>query len=213
MDCLVDAQRHWLDIGCGRAPFPNNLQLSATLAERCPRLVGIDPDASVGANEYVHEGRQATLEQYFPDRPFDLVSARMVVEHVHRPDEFTASLRRVTSAEALVVFYTVNWWSISALAAHCSPMAVHHWTKKGLWETKEDDTFPTVYRMNRRSTLRTLMHCAGFEECMFEVLPDAGLLWRLPVLRRIELACFRALRAYRLPYVDSNLLAVYRRVE
>ena len=51
----------------------------------------------------------------------------------------------------------------------------------------------------------------GFDEAMFRVLPDASLFWRFPRLRRMELAAYKLTRRMGLPYIDSNILGVYRR--
>ena len=37
---LVVPGTNWLDVGCGRELFPNNLGLAETLSKRCARLVG-----------------------------------------------------------------------------------------------------------------------------------------------------------------------------
>jgi ubiquinone/menaquinone biosynthesis C-methylase UbiE len=212
MERLVDSRRRWLDVGCGRAPFPNNLALSADLAARCPHLVGVDPDENVHENSFVHQRFQLLLEHYSPSEQFDLISARMVVEHVTKPEEFVNSLARLAAPGAIVVIFTVNSRSASALLAQLTPMAVHHWAKWRLWRVDEGDTFPTVYKMNRQATLKRLMEAARFKEVMFEVLADASLAWRLPKLRRFELAAFRMMKACRIPYPESNLIAVFERL-
>jgi 2-polyprenyl-3-methyl-5-hydroxy-6-metoxy-1,4-benzoquinol methylase len=209
---LVKSDTTWLDVGGGRAPFPNNLRLSEELSSRCRLLVGIDPDGNIKSNRFVHERHQAAIEQFNTTVQFDLVTARMVVEHVDNPSAFAAALARVTKRGSLVVFFTVNSRSLSALAARCSPLAVHHIAKKRLWNTNPKDTFPTAYKMNRRITLRSIMKAAGFAEIAFRILPDASVLWRFRLLRAIELAAFRAMRRWRIPYCESCILAVYQRL-
>jgi hypothetical protein len=151
------------------------------------------------------------LEDFRTEETFDLLTARMVVEHVNNPRAFVDALARLARPRALVVFLTVHRRSLTALAASWSPMAVHHWLKRRLWRSHESDTFPTVYRMNDRKTLRRLMSEAGFDEAMFKVLPDASLFWRFPRLRRLELAAYKLTRRLGLPYIDSYILGVYRR--
>ena len=212
MHRLVTADSSWLDVGCGRAPFPNNLSLSAELSKRCQRLVGIDPDSAVIDNPFVHEHYNSGLEEYDKQAAFDLVTARMVVEHVSRPAEFTAALSRVTIPGSIVVIFTVNFWSLTTLAARFSPMSAHLLAKRWLWGTEDKDTFPTVYKMNQRCELRELMTSAGFEERMFLVLPDASICWRIAVLRYAELACWKTMRLLKIPYFDTCVLGVYQRV-
>jgi 2-polyprenyl-3-methyl-5-hydroxy-6-metoxy-1,4-benzoquinol methylase len=208
---LVTPELTWLDVGCGQAPFPNNIELSAELSSRCKRLVGIDPDAAVYENPFVHERYQFTLEQYSPTCSFDLVTARMVVEHVTDPNRFVAALRRVTAAGSVVVIFTVNWWSISTVAAGISPFSVHHWVKRVLWGTDRQETFPTVYGLNQRRILSRTMAKAGFNERLCVALPDASLCWRVPLLRDVELGSFKLFNRLGMPYIDSCILAAYER--
>jgi 2-polyprenyl-3-methyl-5-hydroxy-6-metoxy-1,4-benzoquinol methylase len=208
---LVRPDSVWLDVGCGHAPFPNNLALSRELADRCRMLVGIDPDENVHRNEFVHQRFQTTLEHYSAARTFDLVTARMVVEHVTNPRSFTAALSRTTHTGSVVVIFTVNWWSVTALAATCSPTAMHHWAKRLLWNSDRRDTFPTAYRLNRRRRISSMMAAAGFREGVFLTLPDASLFWRVPKLRTFELKWYSLLKRLRAPYIDSCILATYER--
>jgi SAM-dependent methyltransferase len=208
---FVTGDSSWLDVGCGRAPFPNNLELAADLSRRCDRFVGIDPDSSVNENRFVHERYQLRLDQYYPDCTFDLVTARMVVEHLADPSGFIRDLSRITKTGSAVIIFTVDWWSLTTLAAHLSPLFMHHGVKRLLWNTSRRDTFPTEYRLNRLQTLSSAMIDAGFHEYHCRVLPDASLFWRVPLLRTIELNCFRLFKQLRIPYFDSCILAIYQR--
>jgi len=51
---LVNPSTTWLDVGCGRNIFPSNAALARTLADRCKLLVGVDPDATIEENRFVH---------------------------------------------------------------------------------------------------------------------------------------------------------------
>jgi 2-polyprenyl-3-methyl-5-hydroxy-6-metoxy-1,4-benzoquinol methylase len=211
IDRLVNSDSSWLDVGCGRAPFPNNLSLSAMLSDRCQHLTGIDPDSSVHENPFIHERHQLSLDEYYPNCTFGVVTARMVIEHVTDPDTFATALNRVTTPGSVVVIFTVNWWSLTTLAAYFSPFVVHHAIKRIFWNTNLRETFPTMYKLNRRRTLHSTMTKAGFRELHFRIIPDASLLWRIPVLRYAELNIFKLFKRLRIPYIDSCLLAVYQR--
>jgi hypothetical protein len=136
----------------------------------------------------------------------------MVVEHVDRPGDFAAALSRVTRPGSLVVFFTVNWWSVTTLAAHFSPLAMHHWLKRRLWNTESKDTFPTRYKMNQRTTLRSIMGEASFREAFFQLLPDSSLFWRVPIIRHVELAYYKVAHRTSLPHLDTCMLTVFERL-
>ena len=88
---------------------------------------------------------------------------------------------------------------------------MHHRVKGFLWKSKAQDTFETQYKMNQRPALNAIMTEAGFVECSFRVLADASLFWRIPFVRRLELGMYKLASRIGLPYIDTCILAVYRR--
>lgn len=208
---LVDGDTEWLDVGCGRDLFASNEPLARLLAGRCRLLVGIDPSDNIDSNELVHERAKCMLEDYHPGRQFDLVSLRMVAEHITDPQAAVAALGRLTRPGGRVVIYTVSKWSPASIAAALTPMAVHHAVKRYLWEAAPEDTFPTAYRMNTRPALRRLFSAAGFAEESFLYLDDCRSLARWPLTLRLELMARGALRRIGLPYPETCLLGIYRR--
>ena len=203
----------WLDVGCGSDLFPSNPALARVLSERCGVLAGLDPSPNIDENPYVHEKAQCLLEDYAAPRRYDLITLRMVAEHVADPEAAVAALARLTQPGGRVVIYTVDRWSPASLVSAVTPMAVHHAAKKLLWGTSPEDTFPVHYRMNTRATLRDLFAASGFAEESFERLDDCRAFARWPATARAELATRRALRSLGIPYPEACLLGVYRREE
>jgi 2-polyprenyl-3-methyl-5-hydroxy-6-metoxy-1,4-benzoquinol methylase len=93
---FVDANTEWLDVGCGRNLFPDNESLAYLLADRCQLMVGVDPDDTLEENPYVHERVKSTLQDYYPDRTFNLITLRMVAEHITVPQTAVRALARLT---------------------------------------------------------------------------------------------------------------------
>lgn len=211
VSALVGPDTDWLDVGCGRNVFPFNRPTARMLAERCRLLVGLDPSDNIDANTLVHERARCLLEEYHTDRRFDLVTLRMVAEHIARPEAAVAALGRLTRAGGRVVVYTVHKWSPAALAAAVMPFALHVAAKRLLWSGQSRDTFPTVYGMNTRPTLRRLFDGAGFVEEAFHTLADTRSFgqWKWPAA--VELAAWRVFRACNLQYPETCLLGIYRK--
>jgi hypothetical protein len=142
---------------------------------------------------------------------FDVISLRMVAEHIANPEAAIAAFSRLTKPGGRVVIYTVSKWAISSLVAAGTPLGFHHLIKAVLWRTQPEDTFPTVYRMNTRARLRQLFAAGGFREDEFLYLDDcrsfAG--WRIGSV--LELSAQRAFRAIGVPYIDVCILGVYRK--
>src|SRR4029079_10700199 len=98
----------WLDVGGGHNVFPDNPRLAEALASRCSVLVAVDPSPNVTKNRFASERVQALIEDYRTDRSFDLVTMRMVVEHVDDPPAVAGAVARVLRPGGIAVVLTVN---------------------------------------------------------------------------------------------------------
>ncbi|MEQ8659212.1 MAG: class I SAM-dependent methyltransferase, partial [Gammaproteobacteria bacterium] len=170
---LVGPHTRWLDVGCGRNLFPSNQALARELSERCAELVGVDPDDTLQENPFVHRKLQGFVEEVVStDERFDLVTFRMVAEHVTEPEPLLRALRAIVVPGGHVVVYTVNRWSPVPLLTAVTPFALHNPIKYVLWRTEAKDTFPTAFRMNTRTRLRQLFEAHDFREAGFSYLDD-----------------------------------------
>jgi SAM-dependent methyltransferase len=208
---LVNGQTDWMDVGCGRNIFPSNYPGAKILSERCRLLVGLDPSDNIDENTLVHEKAKCLLAEYEPNRQFDLITLRMVAEHIADPGAAVMALARLAKPGGCVVIYTVNKWSLVTFISAVTPMWLHHIAKRFLWDTDEKDTFPVAYRMNTRAELRGLFCQAGFREESFQCLDDcrSSVKWRW--LSAVELAVWRILQSMRLHYPETCILAIYRK--
>jgi 2-polyprenyl-3-methyl-5-hydroxy-6-metoxy-1,4-benzoquinol methylase len=209
---LAGPETDWLDVGCGRAPFPSNDAAARLLAERCRSLTGLDPSDNIDDNPFLHHRAKCMLEEFRPARQFDLVTLRMVAEHVTDPAASVAALAQLTRPGGHVVIYTVNKWSPVSLVSAVTPMPVHHAVKSVLWGGEERDTFPTSYKMNTRKTLRRLFEGAGFLEARFAYLSDTRVSGRWRAANTVELVAWRVLRGVGVTYPENCLLGVYKKV-
>ena len=207
---LVTPTTCWLDVGCGHDIFPSNAATATRLAARCRLLVGVDPSDNIDDNSFVHERVKLPIEQYRPDRRYDVITLRMVAEHIADPATTAARLAALLAPRGRVVVYTVSRWSPSAVVAALSPLNFHHVVKRVLWHVEERDTFPTVYAMNTRSALQRLFTAAGLQEEAFERLSDCRSTGRFRWLQVAELGLWKALQKLGLGYPENCILAVYR---
>jgi SAM-dependent methyltransferase len=208
---LVTPQAAWLDVGCGRDLFPGNHRLALELAGRCRLLVGVDPADTMAENDVVKVRVKCPIEDYDGPGPFDVVTLRMVAEHINDPDTVLATLARLTRPGGNVVVYTINRWSPVPVATRMIPFRLHHPIKNALWRTEEKDTFPVAYRMNTRPRLRRLFAKHGFREAYFAHLPDCRTTYRFRLLHLLEMLLWRALDRVGVTYPENCLLAVYQR--
>lgn len=208
---LVTPGCRWLDVGGGRDVFPSNPTLARTLADRCGHLAAVDPSPNVHENPFAREKVQAFIEGYASAEPFDLLTLRMVAEHIARPDEALDSMALLLKPGGRLVIYTINKFAPVSVAAWVLPFWLHHPIKRVMWRTEEKDTFPVTYKMNTRATLRRLAAAHGFAEESFAHLDDCRTFHRFRLLNYAELASWKALRAVGLWYPENCLLGVYRK--
>lgn len=208
---LITPETRWLDAGGGASVFPNNSALATELSQCCQLLVGVDPSPNVQTNPFVHERAQCLIEEYESADRFDLVTLRMVAEHVTDPPRVVAKLRELLASGGLAVIYTVNRWSPLTMFSALTPHRLHHPLKRLFWGGQEKDTFPVAYRMNSRRTLRRLFEAAGFAEALFLRLDDLATFSQINALNWVELMTWRVFRLLRLVYPENCLLGVYQR--
>ncbi len=207
---LVTSESVWLDVGCGRDLFPSNPAAARVLASRCRLLVGLDPSDNIDENPFVHQKAKCQLEDFRTDIKFDLITLRMVAEHIRSPQEVARVLSRLVKPGGRVVIYTVSKWSPASLVAAATPMKVHHFAKSLLWGTNEQDTFPTAFKMNTRRVLKKLFADVGMAEESFQLLDDCRSFQRWKISNFLELCGCKILNSVGLHYPEACILAVYR---
>ena len=208
---LVCSGVRWLDVGCGRELFPSNLGLSEILSKRCGRLTGVDPDPTLDENPWVHEKVRGGIDKFDGEEQFDLVTMRMVAEHIEDPMACTKAIARSLRPGGLAVVYTVAGVSPMPLLTRLAPMSLRHVVKEWLWGTQPKDTFPTCFKMNSRSVLQRQFAAVGMQEEEFLRLDDCRTFARFRSLCKLELWGMRAVRAMGMPYPEHCLLGIYRR--
>lgn len=206
---LVRPDTWWLDVGCGRSPCPFNPRLAEHLARRCAQLTGIDASANLAANPYLARAVQGDIADLDGVGAFDLVTMRMVAEHVARPEAVADALRRLVAPGGVLLIYTVHAASPTALAGALASHGLHRAAMHALFRGEDRDVFPAYYRINTPGRLRRLL--TGFEAERMQLIDDCRITLRWPRLHAAELAGRAALRRLGLPYPERCILAEFRR--
>ena len=208
---LVATGSEWADIGCGRDVFPQNPDLAGTLAKRCSYMYGIDPDENINENRFLTDRFQGLVEDCDTDRKFDVVTMRMVAEHITHPERAIDRISRLTKPGGRVVVYTPYKYSPMSIAATLIPFRWHNPLKRLIWDTESRDTFPTAYKLNTRSDMEGWFRKYGFENKYFVYLDDCRIFSRYRALNFLELTLRSLLHWCGVRHPEGCLLAVFER--
>ena len=150
-----------LDLGCGR-----EAQRLRRFVADAGRGYGVDvdeftPDALADPRVSLHrvEGDKWPI----PSSSIDVAYSVSVFEHLERPADVIAELRRVMRPGGHVHILTPNRWDYVSLAASLIPNSLHPWMVARTEGRRAVDTFPTFFRANTRRRLARLAREAGFD--------------------------------------------------
>ena len=171
-----------LNIGAGR-------NLSGALGpvrRKAGRIVGVDPDESIWANDHLDERHQATLEEFALDHAgeFDVALAVYVLEHVADPQAFTAACARTLRPGGLFFALTVHKYQYFGLTTWATTrLHINDWLLSRLKpeDVVADYHFPTEYRMNSPAQCSRHLRQNGFRAAEFRMYDKQDLYaWYLP---------------------------------
>lgn len=173
VNALLESDHDVLEFGAGRGKWAsltaNSFLRKFTLLQgRCRKLVGFDVDDAVLENTLVDETAYAAIGQPLPfeDNSFDLIVSFAVFEHVADPEFYAAELNRVLKPGGWICAWTPNKWGYVGIGARIIPNRFHdRLLKFFIPKRKEEDTFPTTYRLNTIGTLNK--HFRNFQNCSY----------------------------------------------
>ncbi|MGB2607330.1 MAG: class I SAM-dependent methyltransferase [Candidatus Sulfotelmatobacter sp.] len=179
----LSADTVWLDAGCGCRLLESDMDpLEDWLAGHCRTIVGMD--VSVTSNRNIKLIVQGSLyELPFADNSLDLITCRMVVEHLAQPGAaFAESARCLRPGGALVVI-TPNLLNYAilgnAVAAKVLPEKLRLRIVHALDSRADEDIFPVRYRANTMPRLVRSLNVSGLH-----VLETSGLRQQQPYWRK-----------------------------
>lgn len=201
----------WADVGAGRDIFPSNPDLARELCARAGYVLGVDPDENVKENPFITEGFCGMIEDYTTARRFDVITLRMVAEHVVDPDRVLAKLAELLKPGGRVIIYTPYKWAPMSIIASIVPFSLHNPLKRIIWKSEARDTFPTAYRLNTRVDLKKHTSKHGLAETYFCFLDDCRVTNRFRPLNWVELQLCSAFNGAGMHYPERCILAVFQK--
>lgn len=158
--------KDWLDLGCGHQVFADWMTKEQTEVITSSKSVcGIDLDWA-GLKAHPEISRKVfgdLLAMPFQDASFDVVSANMVAEHLPEPKKVLSEVHRVLRPGGKFIFHTPNYLVWTIQLASRIPDGVKKRLIRILEARREEDVFPTFYRMNTRGEIRKLAREMRFD--------------------------------------------------
>ena len=161
-----------LDAGCGSGRV-FQYQFDET---QTPRLIfGVDVTDEPKGNRNIDAAARADLGALpFHDATFDIAISSHVAEHLTQPERVFGELSRVLKPGGLLLILTPNRWHYVTISSALLPYSFHR--RYNSWRgSNVDDIFPTVYKANTASRLRSLYDGAGMnmeQLYQFETEPE-----------------------------------------
>jgi len=202
----------WLDLGCGHRLLPPwRLEQERLLADAPDLIVGLDYDdpslRKHGSIPNLVRGDASMLP--FPEESFDLVTSNMMFEHLAEPEKELREIFRILKPGGVLLFHTPNANSYGVMLARATPQALK---SKVIWllqHRKEEDVFPTHYRMNTEKTIRGLAGRVGFRVTQLRLIVSSAQLVMIPPLVIAELFLIRFLMTRPGRRWRTNIIGVF----
>ena len=156
----------WLDAGCGSRLLENDMDpLEGWLGTQCKSLFGMD--VAVTSHRNIKSLLQGSLYQLpFLDSSLDLITCRMVVEHLHRPQlAFSEVARCLRPGGACIVM--TRFLGITSLRKRNRDQAIAGQSapsdRASYPSRSDEDIFPVRYKANTMGRLTRLLTASGLQ--------------------------------------------------
>ena len=157
----------WLDAGCGSRLLENDMDPSETwLATHCKSIFGMD--LAVTPNCNIRSLVRGSLYHLpFADNSLDLITCRMVVEHLDSPREAFAEVARSLRPGGAVIMITPNLLNYgvfgNAVATKVMPEKLRLRIVHASDPRADEDVFPVRYKTNTMHRLAYLLNVSGLQ--------------------------------------------------
>jgi len=148
----------------------------------------------------------------FPPASFDVATANMVVEHLADPDVVLREVQRVLQPGGMFIFHTPNVRSVMMRIASITPQSWKTWLACILEGRKEEDVFPTLYKMNTPAAVQEAAARTGFRVEELRLVSTTAVTSLLGPIAIFELLYLRLLETPGLQGYRSNLIVILRRI-
>ena len=205
---------YWLDLGCGHQLLPPwRLDQERALVQRAELFVGLDHqyDALKKHDTIRHKIHGNISQLPFKSKCFDIVTSNMVFEHLREPRAQLQEVSRVLKPGGLLIFHTPNVFGYGTLIARVIPKSIKARLCYMLDGRKEEDVFPTYYKINSTRSIKRVAQSLGFETRDIRLIVSSPQLVMIPPLAVLELLFIRILMTKMCRPIRTNIIGVLRK--
>ena len=199
----------WVDAGGGNDPGIHRKDYDST---KNVQIVSLDEDSnSLLKNKIADILIRCNLEKIPLKAQYaDVITMRWVAEHVEEPKKVLRELCRILQENGRLLILTPNANHFyPPIAKHFPKVYESYRTKVCGWESASIHN--RFYRMNRRSTLKSLFKTIYLQEEKFHYVNSNFFHRKLSFLYFIESCLIRILKIFRIQIFDYAILGVYKK--
>ncbi|MDP3980353.1 MAG: class I SAM-dependent methyltransferase [Chlamydiota bacterium] len=214
----VDHGSIWIDLGCGKKLISNWILKSPLFEDKHnlvnhPHLIGVDIESDqVRHNKDVRYPIAGSIMSIpVKECSCDIISSNMVFEHVRDADQMINEIKRILKPGGTLIFHTPNSWNYLVVLSKIVPASLKDFLIRRFEGRKEDDIFPTYYRMNNTKQIKRLVHDHDMELVDLMCIESTAFFDRFLPLAFAEYLMLRILRFKIFRAFRSNLIVVIRK--
>jgi ubiquinone/menaquinone biosynthesis C-methylase UbiE len=173
----------------------------------------MDPDFdNIRGHASIRNKSVAMIEHLpFPDESFDLLSANMVMEHLHDPGAALLEARRVLRNGGNLVFHTPNFRNYQVFLAWLLPQFLKYRLIRLLEGRGDKDVFPVAYKINTSRQIEQRAAQCGFRVVDIKMLNSTAATAVFFPSAVLELLLLRLLESTSLRKYRTNIVAVLQK--
>jgi SAM-dependent methyltransferase len=205
---------YWLDIGCGRQLLPPwRLDQEKELVQQAKVLIGLDYNiASLKKHRIICYRIQGDILRLpFANNSFDLITSNMVFEHLKEPRIQLREISRILKPGGILIIHTPNALGYSTLIARFIPELIKYKVIRVLQSRKEEDVFPTYYRLNSTRAIENAAAFVGLGIKSIRLIVSDPEFIMIPPLVILELIFIRLLMSKFLKPFRTNIIAILQK--
>ncbi|MFH1733990.1 MAG: class I SAM-dependent methyltransferase [bacterium] len=195
----------WVDSGCGKN------ELIYEFDELHAASFGLDRSAHPNLQkDKVNRFLQGDVSHLpFQSDSIDLFSSNMMLEHIEKPADMIAEMKRSLKPGGMMVLRTPNAWHVLNVLKRFVPEGLKKSLIRRVFGVASEDVFPTYYRANRIGALRRLCQDAGFNS--YEVVAFEDVHTAFGFFFYLSMLFYRIVRIRPLAFLRMNFVVMAKK--